>query len=127
MNKQQKAGFILAAMALALVLILHGPWTGYDTDYPAQPIDSAMLLQRCQTTGKPPDPELSAVEVSKRFADELACVERLRPQPRALPFSAWRSQSPVLPWFGSIVHAGVAAFAILVLAFLSHSLWRHLR
>lgn len=124
MNKHQKISLFLAAAALMLVIILHGPWTGYDTEYPVQAVDTASFLQHCQTAGKPPDPDLGAVEVSKRIADELACVERLRPSPRTLPLSEWRTLSPVLPWFGSIVHVGAAAVAILVLALLWFSLFR---
>lgn len=124
MNRHQKIGLFLAAAALILVTLLHGPWAGYDTEYPAPSVDIASLLEHCQSNGKPPAPELGADAVSKRFADELACVERLRPVPRALPLSEWRTQSPVLPWFGSIVHAGAAAIAILVFALLWLFLFR---
>ena len=118
MNQHRKIGLFLAAAALAFVVILHGPWTGYDTEYPMQPVDTASLLEHCQTDGKALDPDQGAAAVSKRFADELACIERLRPSPRTLPLPEWRTLSPVLPWFGSIIHVCAAAIAILVFTFL---------
>ena len=121
MNKQQKSRIFFALMALFIVVILHRPWSGYETEYPTPTVDTAALLLNCQTAGKL-DPRLSVAEVSKRFADELACVERLRPQARELPLLEWRTQSPLLPWFGSAVHVGVAIAAILALALL----WRYL-
>lgn len=121
MNKQQKSGIFFTLMALLIVVILHRPWSGYETEYPTPAIDVAALLLSCQTAGKP-DPKLSVAEISRRFADELACVERQRPQASELPLLEWRTQSPLLPWFGSIVHAGGAIAVICALALL----WRYL-
>ena len=121
MNQHRKIGLFFAAAALIFVILLHGPWTGYDTydsEYPAQSVDTASLLQYCQMDGKALDPDQGAAAVSKRFADELACVERLRPSPRTLPLAEWRTLSPVLPWFGNIMHVCATVIAILVLAFL---------
>jgi len=117
MNKQRKSGTIIALLALLVIVMLHRPWDGYETEYPTPEVDTAALLLNCQTAGKP-DPKLSVAEISKRFADELACVERLRPPARELPLLEWRTQSPVLPWFGSIVHAGGAAALVCGLALL---------
>ena len=79
MNEKQKPVIYLASVFLAILLVLHSPWTGYN--------DGSMSCDFCTANGTP---------------------DYLKAAFPVLPFWEWSSIHPVTPWFGSALNAMIS-------------------
>lgn len=104
-NLIQRRGFFGTLALALLVLLLHFPFGGYE-------------VERYVTTqfgyGPCPNPSLEDIMkmTSEQSAQNLEATKRCTDsgEMQTLPFPEWRSKTPIIEWFGSLVHT-IAALA----------------
>ena len=114
LNDKQRAGLTGTAAAMVLVLLLHCPIHGYETEismrnpYPFTP------SKQCQ--------EIEGVHSAKATADEqfmkrncLRIASEAMYYTHELRFSQWRSQAAMLDWFAPLGHVLSTLAALLAL------------
>ncbi len=98
-NSIQRAGFFSSLALVALILFLHFPFDGYLIDEWVMTRD----LSAPSACGKTP-PEL--LFMGRCWEDGERQFRR---------FSEWESKSPLMPWFGSVVHVIISlTFSLLL-------------
>lgn len=105
----QRAGAFVSIFAILLILLLHFPFAGYQyehgvvTSYATGPCEATPTLEEVKS--------MSAQEINA-MASCLGTTEQ-----RVLPFSEWRSNRPVIEWFGGVLHASVSIGLSLLMGF----------
>jgi len=84
MNHKQNAAIFFATLLLAILLVLHSPWTGYD--------DGSRYCVSCIADGTP---------------------DYLRAAFPVLPFWEWKSMQPIVPWFGILLNVMISVSLII--------------
>lgn len=107
-NSVQRIGLFVSLALAALVLMLHYPFEGY-------------YFESFVTTyyGQGPCPGLE--DLKKATSETLAQVNEAAVkcndagEMQTIPFSDWRSNAPIIEWFGSVAHAISAIVFVLLL------------
>ncbi len=107
-NTIQRSGFFGLLAAIAVVVLLHFPFEGYtvyqlETNPNKHLCPSKEELEKFNKTV--PDTDLHArLEFLKHCYE---AEEKLR------PFSEWRSDKPIIPWFASTLHTAITVALLL--------------
>jgi len=80
MNNKQRPAIFIATVMIALLVLFHAPWSGYDTTY----------MRKSYPT---------AEEVKAGEKDGFAPIQTFTPAP--LSVSEWKTNEPLAKWFGS--------------------------
>lgn len=104
LNVIQRSGFFASLAAIAVVLLLHFPFEGY-TAYRWETNPNRHLCPSEEEFKKP----VRDADYYERLKYCYEAEEKLR------PFSEWRSDKPIIPWFGSTLHTAVTVALLLVL------------
>jgi len=80
MNSKQRPAIFVATVLIALVVLFHAPWSGYETGY---------MLKRAPT----------AEEIKKDAKVGFVPIQTWTPTP--LSASEWKTYEPISKWFGS--------------------------
>ena len=104
-NSIQRKGYFTTLTVFCLILLLHFPFEGYE-------IDQYVITRYGH--GNCPRPSLDeakkmTIEQLNKYGDDIKrCNNDVENQIR--PFSDWRSNAPIIQWFGNVLHALIAAF-----------------
>lgn len=115
LNLKQRQGFFMSVALAALILLLHFPFDGYDdiehlviTRYGSGECPPHMTIELMR--------EMTAEEIVKVVDARKQCSNDEEMQLRS-PLE-WKSKAPIVPWFGSLLHAIVAlSFSLALGAF----------
>ena len=80
MNSKQRPAIFIATVLIALVVLFHAPWSGYETTYMRQGYPTAEAIKEGAKVGFVP-------------------IHTLTPTP--LSASEWKTSEPIAKWFGS--------------------------
>ena len=81
MNSKQRPAIFIATVLIALVVLFHAPWSGYDTTY---------MLKRAPTA-----------EEVKKAGEKPGFVILDVWSPTPVSASEWKTYEPIAKWFGS--------------------------
>lgn len=110
-NHIQRRGFFGSLAIASLILLLHFPFEGYDIEHyvttnygygPCPPYRSVEYVMK-----------MTLEQMEQDAKDAKRCSNHGEMQIR--PFVEWKSTSPIIEWFGSLVHAIVVLVFILSL------------
>ena len=103
-NSVQRSGFFVSLALAVVVLLLHFPFEGYAVN---QWVVIRHGTGECPRTGGIEELKASTNEqIRQRIEEDRLCRDESEEQLR--PFNEWRSYSPVIPWFGSVLHTLIA-------------------
>ena len=117
LNRIQQTGLFISVAFAFVVLFLHFPFSGYTTDH--------YVIVRFASAPCPPSPGLDAIkkmnmEQARIYSETMReCSNQEELQ--SLPITQWRSNDPVVWWFGSVIHTAVTFLFVLFLGGIS--LW----
>lgn len=112
-NPVQRIGFFVTVVLAALVLFLHFPFYGYKTDDSFfTPPSMIYVSEECTAIKSVNVMAMTAEQLSMNLECDIKW-DKSRYRVVDRHFSQWESNSPIIEWFGSVVHALVSlAFAL---------------
>lgn len=97
-NATQRCGYFVTLALMVLVFFLHFPFNGYETE---QKITKHYAgVGRCPNGLEDLD-KMGARDFNQAMAQ---CNDRFETNTISLPFSEWKSKSPIVGWFAYPVH-----------------------
>lgn len=109
--KKYRTGMFMGLLLALLVIFLHNPIAGYTTSYEVESVRPA----GCTSINTLEQLKAASLEdISKQFNE---CAGS--PTEKALPFTAWSSNEPIVNWLGSVMHL-LQTLAFILIAI---SLW----
>lgn len=101
MNQMQRQGLFFALTLAAIVLFLHFPFDGYTVQHS---VITRYGTGQCPYFGTIEEiNKLTTEETDRIFKQYRTCNSESELQLKS--FVDWTSDSPVVPWFGSVIHA----------------------
>lgn len=107
-NAAQRQGYFGTLAIAILVLFLHFPFEGYVTEHY---VVTRIGVGPCPNPGLEEIKQMSREQSRQHWDDMLKCSSAEEEQ--FLPFTEWRSKSPISSWFSSAVHV-IAAFVFVL-------------
>ena len=102
-NSVQRSGFFVSLALAVVVLLLHFPFEGYVVN---QWVVIRHGTGECPRTSREELKISTNEQIRKQIEEYRLCTDESQEQLR--PFNEWRSYSPVIPWFGSVLHTLIA-------------------
>ena len=102
-NSVQRSGFFVSLALAVVVLLLHFPFEGYAVN---QWVVIRHGTGECPRTSREELKISTNEQIRKQIEEYRLCTDESQEQLR--PFNEWRSYSPVIPWFGSVLHTLIA-------------------
>ena len=122
MNKSSQHAIFVACTLATVVIICHSPWTGYETEIPASYISPIQMEALCPGYMRLRSTPLQTMtlqqllENSQELQKNETCANQYRGEARSISIISWRSNMPLISWFGSLINSVAVLSAI---AFLS--------
>jgi len=125
MSSAARRAFFVLVSLVVVVLFLHSPWTGYQTEIPAPHVSILTIEAKCpgylrETSGD----RLLTISI-ERLRELNKCAARAAGQSTPLRASDWATNAPVHPWFGSLLNSSILLVSIVGLSALWHLLFRN--
>lgn len=97
-NATQRCGYFVTLVLVVLVFFLHFPFNGYETEQNTSKYYTG--VGRCPN-GLEDLEKMGAREFNEAMAQ---CIDRVETNTIPLPFSEWKSKSPIIGWFAYPIH-----------------------
>lgn len=109
-NGTQRVGFFSSLAIAALIILFHFPFEGYDIEHR---VVTRYASSNCHIATLDELNKMTEAKLQEEARKQSLCSEESEMHLR--PFSEWRSQAPIVEWFGSLAHAIAALCFVLVL------------
>jgi hypothetical protein len=104
------------------VLLLHFPFEGYTIEHL---VVTRYGHGRCPQNTKEEIMAFSAEQLTHSVQQTIQCSNEYEEQ--RLLFDKWESKSPIVPWFGSVLHTFIVLFFITCLGVMWLWIFREMR
>ncbi len=112
MNKPQRIGIFIALTIAAIILFLHFPFDGYTVQHE---VVTRYGQGECPHITLDELNKLDLEQTKRVYEQNILCNSESELQLR--PFHEWTSDSPLVTWFGSVMHTLITLFFVGALAF----------
>jgi hypothetical protein len=98
-NSTQRIGFWAGLAIIALCVLIHFPFDGYDNEHL---VTTYRGYGKCPSSTSEQSQNMTAKELDQYIQDLKRCTDKREFQ--KLPFEQWKSKGAVFSWFSSPTH-----------------------